>query len=74
VNVDSQAPPTLDEIRRWPATVPVPRAATAAGISKAHGYELIKTDQFPFKVLRLGGRYVVVTASIIEVLSGGAAA
>lgn len=28
--------PTLDEIRRWPATVGVADAARALGISKSH--------------------------------------
>lgn len=65
--------PTLDEIRRWPAAVSIPRACTAFGISKAHGYELVKRDAFPARVLSLGGRYAVVTADLIRALSGEAA-
>jgi predicted DNA-binding transcriptional regulator AlpA len=62
-------PPTLDEIRRWPATVDVPKAATAFGVSRSHAYELITLGDFPAKVLRVGGRYRVITASIVRALS-----
>ena len=60
--------PTLDEIRTWPAAVTIPRASTAFGISRSHGFDLAKRGQFPAHVLRAGGRYVVVTASILHVL------
>jgi predicted DNA-binding transcriptional regulator AlpA len=67
-------PPTLTEIRdRWPATVGVPRAATAFGISRSYAYELITRGEFPAKVIRAGGRFRVVTASIIRALSDEAA-
>lgn len=63
--------PTLDEIRGWPATIPVPRACTVLGISRSHGYELIKVGEFPFRTLQLRGRCVVITSSIVDVLAGG---
>ncbi|MBZ6252177.1 DNA-binding protein [Streptomyces olivaceus] len=66
--------PTLDEIRAWPATVPVARAATALGCSRAHMYEMIKAGRAPVRTLQLGvGRTVVLTASLVRVLSGEAA-
>lgn len=66
----SAAPaPTLDELRSWPATVSVPTAAGVLGISRTHAYELIAADAFPFRVLTLGARRVVVTSSIVDVLS-----
>lgn len=61
--------PTLAAIRGWPAAVPVPQACTAFGISRSHGFELVKRGEFPAKVIKAGGRYVVVTASIIDSLS-----
>ncbi|WP_228771871.1 helix-turn-helix transcriptional regulator [Actinokineospora iranica] len=64
--------PTLSDIQRWPATVDVPTAATAFGISTSHAYELINRHQFPARTIQLGARRVVITASIIEVLSGQA--
>jgi len=65
--------PTLSDIQRWPATVDVPTAATAFGISTSHAYELINRHEFPARTIQLGARRrVVITASIIEVLSGQA--
>lgn len=65
-------PPTLDEIRRtWPAAVGVPEAAAAFGLSRSYAYELIARGEFPARVLRLGGRYRVVTSSIVKTLSDG---
>jgi hypothetical protein len=61
--------PTLDEIRHWPATVDIPRANTALGLSRAHGYALAQRGEYPARVLKLGGRYRVVTASIVRLLS-----
>ncbi|MDX3578668.1 DNA-binding protein [Streptomyces sp. FL07-04A] len=60
--------PTLDEIRGWPATVGVPEAARAMGVSKSQLYELIKRDKAPVKVLSFGTRHRVVTASIVRLL------
>ncbi|MEU0529241.1 helix-turn-helix transcriptional regulator [Amycolatopsis tolypomycina] len=64
--------PTLDEIRLWPPTVRVPKAAPAFGISRSHGYKLARSGQFPAKVLQVGDRLLVVTSSIIEALSNSA--
>jgi len=63
--------PTLAEIKSsWPATVNVPDANRAGGWSDSHGYDLIGRGEYPFKVLRVGGRIRVLTASIIRVLEG----
>ena len=61
--------PTLAEIRQWPATVDIPMANTALGLSRAHGYALAQRGEYPARILKLGGRYRVVTASIIRLLS-----
>lgn len=61
--------PTLKDIASWPAVVPVKQAASAFGISRSTAYELIQSGDFPAKVVRLGGRYTVLTASILNVLS-----
>lgn len=69
--------PTLDAIRRWPATVDIPTACTAYGLSKSHGYALAGQGSFPARVLRVGKSMRVVTASIIaslEAQDGGSAA
>lgn len=62
--------PTLAEIAdQWPASVSVPLAATAFGISRSHAYDLVVRGEFPAKVIRVGGRCRVVTASIVRALS-----
>lgn len=65
--------PTLDEIRRWPATVDPATGAKAFGISRSYAYELIKSGGFPAQIIKVGGKNRVVTASILAVLSGKAA-
>lgn len=62
------APPTLDEIRGWPATVSVPQAATALGVSKSYLHELIKRGESPVKCLPFEGRHRVITASLVQLL------
>jgi hypothetical protein len=68
--VDRGARPTLAEIREWPATVSVPKAGTAWGMSRNQAYAMAKRGDFPATVYRIGSRYQVVTASIIRALSG----
>ena len=63
------AVPRLDEIKNtWPATVDVPTAARAFGLSRSHAYELARSGELPARVIQVGGRYRVVTASIIAAL------
>jgi excisionase family DNA binding protein len=68
------AGPTLDEVRRWPATVSVEDASAALGISRAHAYDLIKTGEFPAKALSVGRRIRVTTSSILAIIDTDAAA
>ncbi len=62
------ASPTLAEVRRWPATVDVTKAALALGISKSKLYDLIKQGQAPVRTLPFGARQRVVTASLVSLL------
>ncbi|MFE5602717.1 DNA-binding protein [Streptomyces coelicoflavus] len=65
------AQPTLAEVRAWPATIPVAKAATALGCSRAQLYRLIRAGVSPVRTLSLGQeRVVVITASLVRVLSG----
>jgi hypothetical protein len=68
--VSPRTRPTLDEIRTWPATVSVPTACSALGIGKSCGYEAARRGVFPARVIRVGARYRVVTATLIPLLSG----
>lgn len=60
--------PTLAEVRGWPATVSVPQAASALGISKSYLHALIKRHEAPVRVLPFKGRHRVVTASLVRLL------
>jgi hypothetical protein len=72
-NVD-RPQPTLTEIRElWPPTVDVTEAGVVFGLSRSHSYDLVARGEFPAKVIKVRSRYKVLTASIIEVLSGEAA-
>lgn len=63
-------PPTLAEIRNWPATVSVAEAARALGCSKSHLHDLIRRGESPVKTLDFPNRHVVITAHLVRVLSG----
>ena len=65
-----QDQPSLEEVRTWPASVNVRDAARALGVSHSHAYASIKSNEFPAKVIRVGDRLKVATASIIQVLEG----
>lgn len=62
--------PTLDEVRSWPATVSVTKAATALGVSKTYLHQLIKRGESPVKVLPVNGRHRVITAALVRLLEG----
>jgi predicted DNA-binding transcriptional regulator AlpA len=65
-----KAPPTLAEIRaNWPPAVDVPTAGAVFGLSRSHAYELVARGEFPAKVIKFGGRYKVLTESLIRALS-----
>ncbi|MFE7580730.1 DNA-binding protein [Streptomyces gardneri] len=66
----SSPQPTLADIRKWPATVSVPRAASAIGCSKSHLHERIKRGNSPVRTIPLGTRHVVITADLVRLLSG----
>jgi hypothetical protein len=66
----SKTQPTLAEVRKWPATVSLPKAATALGCSPRHLQERVKRGDSPVKTLPFGVRHVVITADLIRLLSG----
>jgi predicted DNA-binding transcriptional regulator AlpA len=49
-------------------TVSMVEACEALGIGKSHGYVLASRGEFPARVLKLGGRYRVVTRSLLDLL------
>jgi excisionase family DNA binding protein len=68
--VSTVAAPTLREIRDWPATCDPDQAALALGVSRSTVYETLRRGDFPGRAIRVGGRWRVITASLIELLEG----
>jgi len=62
---------TLREVRKLPAVVDVPVAASALGSSRSGAYEAIRTGRFPVKTITVGRRIKVLTADLVRVLEGG---
>lgn len=62
--------PTIAEIQGWPATVDPATGGAAFGISRSYAYELVRRGEFPAKVIKVGGKTRIVTASILAALSG----
>jgi excisionase family DNA binding protein len=60
--------PTIDEIRSWPATVDPGTAARALGCSRSYAYDLVRRGEFPARVIEVGGKRRVITASILALL------
>lgn len=63
-----QQAPTLAEVRQWPATVEVSKAARALGCSRSQLYAQIKRGDSPVRVLTFGTRVKVVNASLVALL------
>jgi hypothetical protein len=56
------------ELRKLPAGVDVTTAAAALGVSRSAAYDAIARGEFPARVIRVGGRLKVVTASLMDLL------
>ena len=59
---------TATEVRSLPAIVDVVTAAEVLGIGRTVAYELVRTDRFPTRVLRVGRQIKIPTAYLIELL------
>ena len=59
---------TLDELRACPATIKIPIAAKALGISRAQAYALASRGEFPTRVLKLGSTFRIPTEPLIRFL------
>jgi excisionase family DNA binding protein len=59
---------TRAELLELPATVDLVTAAQALGIGRTTAYQLARAGDLPLPVLRLGARYRVPTAALLQVL------
>lgn len=57
-----------NELEKLGVSTDLPTACRALGISKSSGYNLANRGEFPCRVIRIGGRYVVPTAGLKELL------
>lgn len=63
---------SISAIRRWPPTCNVADAASALGVSRATLYAALARGERPVRVITVSRRMKVITASLVEVLEGGA--
>ncbi|MGP4026171.1 helix-turn-helix domain-containing protein [Actinomadura sp. 3N407] len=56
------------EVPDLPTVVDIVTAAHALGLSRSHAYELAKRGDFPCRVIRVGTRYRVPTASLLRLI------
>ena len=56
------------ELVELPVTVDLMTAARAFGIGRTVAYALAKAGQFPCRVFRAGGRYVVARGDLLRAL------
>ncbi|MEV5828908.1 helix-turn-helix domain-containing protein [Spirillospora sp. NPDC052242] len=61
-------PMKLDDLASLPTVVSVTTAARALGLSRGFAYELVRRNEFPCRVIRIGGCYRVPTADLLSVL------
>lgn len=57
-----------EELMQLPPVVDLETAGRALGIGRTKAYELAQQDEFPVKVLRIGGGYRVVTSDLYRLL------
>lgn len=59
---------TRDELLALPASVDLVTAGRALGLGRTKAHELVRSGNWPTKVLRLGKAYRVPTAEILALL------
>jgi hypothetical protein len=62
---------TASEVRALPAVVDVVTAGEVLGVGRTVAYELVRTNQFPTPVLRVGRQIKIPTAYLIDLLGLG---
>lgn len=57
-----------DELRKLPVSVPLVDAGRAFCMGRTKSHELARKGEFPCRVLRCGGGYVVPKPALLQVL------
>lgn len=66
--MDDSSAWTPERVRSLGVRTDVATANEVLGISRAVGYELLKRDDYPVRVLRVGRKYVVPVAGLLDAL------
>ena len=61
---------TLDRVQALGMTTDLETAATILGIGRTLAYELVKNNQFPVRIIRLGRRTRISVPELIAYLTG----
>ncbi len=61
---------TPHTVRQLGMTTDIETAAAIIGIGRTHAFDLIKNDQFPVPVLRLGRRTLIPVGALLDLLGG----
>lgn len=64
----STRPLTSRDLLELPATVDPETACRVLNISRSKGYDLIRADAFPCRVLRLGSTYRIPSADLLALV------
>ncbi|MFE4645784.1 helix-turn-helix domain-containing protein [Streptomyces sp. NPDC056730] len=68
MNHPAEGPLSFTEMFERPVAVDLRTAARALGIGSTTAYRLIRKDEFPCPVLRVGGRYRIPTNELMRTL------
>lgn len=61
-------PMSRAELLELPASVDLTTAGRAFGLGRTRTYELVKSGEFPVRVVKLGNKYRVPTAELLTAL------
>lgn len=59
---------SVAEIQQLPAVVDVVTAGKALGLGRTKSYQLVRAGEFPCRIIRVGGSYLVPTAELLALL------
>lgn len=52
----------------YPPTITIGQAADLLGIGTSSAYTAVRTGKFPTKVIQIGGRYVIPTKPLLDLI------